>query len=160
MPVSRVDTGRGRVSFAATINAPVSELFDLVADPQQHGRLDGSGSVVDVVYGPDRLELGARFSIKMKMFGAPYRITSVVTAFLEGRLVEWRHPAGHRWRWEFAPAGPEGAPSSALVTETFDYAAAGRWQAHLYELVGFPRRNANGIEDTLHGLQRRYRLLS
>jgi hypothetical protein len=73
-------------------------IFDIAADPHRHGELDGSGTVMGTVAGPQRLAKGARFSVKMKQRGVPCRITSQVTEFEDGRVVEWRHPMGHRWR--------------------------------------------------------------
>ncbi|SOD70909.1 YD repeat-containing protein [Jatrophihabitans sp. GAS493] len=152
MTISSVNTGAHRVSRSATIAAPVGELFEMVADPHRHAELDGSGTVHDTVSGPSRLAKGEKFSVKMKMYGLGYRITSRVTDFDEGRVVEWRHPLGHRWRWEFTPLSPE----QTLVTETFDYGAAGSSRTKVYELLGFPKQNAAGIESTLRGLQTRY----
>ena len=68
-----------------------------------------------------RLVPGAKFSTKMRMFGVPYRITSTVTAIRPDELIEWRHPVGHRWRWEFTAL----TPTLTRVTETFDYRDAG-----------------------------------
>lgn len=103
MTVSSVDAGPRRVSRTVEVQAPAGELFALVADPSRHGELDGSGTVPETVKGPQRLTEDARFSVKMKQYGVPYRITSRVTEISEGRVVEWRHPFGHRWRWEFTP---------------------------------------------------------
>jgi hypothetical protein len=50
----------------------------------------------------------------MKQYGVPYKITSTVTAFKADQLLEWQHPAGHRWRWELA----EIAPGITQVTKT------------------------------------------
>src|SRR4051812_30198336 len=94
------------VSRRIVVAAPAADLFALVADPHRHGELDGSGTVRNAVSGPDRLRLGDRFSVAMRLGPLPYRITSVVTAFEENTRLEWRHPAGHRWRWEFAATSP------------------------------------------------------
>jgi hypothetical protein len=90
----------------------------------------------------------------MKMFGLPYRITSTVTELKPNRLIEWRHPLGHRWRWEFEPV----SPTDTRVTETFDYRDAGNLKTALkyYEATGFAKRNGTGIESTLQKLQDRY----
>jgi uncharacterized protein YndB with AHSA1/START domain len=150
--ITVVDAGAHKVSRAASVGAPAGELFDLLADPYRHAELDGSGTVVDTVRGPHRLAPGETFSVKMKMYGLPYRITSRVTAFEEGRLIEWRHPLGHRWRWELEPES-EGA---TLVTETFDYSSTDLVRARALELFGMPKQNAAGIEATLTNLQARY----
>jgi hypothetical protein len=152
MAVTAVDTGHRKVSRAAEVHAPAGELFDIVADPHRHGELDGSGTVMGTVGGPRRLAQGARFSVKMKQYGVPYQITSRVTEFDDGSVVEWRHPLGHRWRWEFTPSSGD----STRVTETFDYSQVGPLHARALELFGYPQRNAAGIEATLRQLQARY----
>ncbi len=94
--VTTVDAGPRKVARRVTVNAPASEVFGLVADPRRHGELDGSGTVRDTAKSPDVLTEGAQFSVRMRMFGLPYRITSTVTEFEKDRVVEWRHPLGHR----------------------------------------------------------------
>ena len=126
----------------------------MVADPRRHHELDGSGTVGDNIKVPAKLVVGSKFSTKMKMYGTPYRITSRVTALKPGELVEWRHPVGHRWRWEFEPL----SPTRTRVTETFDYREAGAIKNGLkyYERMGFRKANAAGIEATLAKLRDRY----
>ncbi|SDD95334.1 SRPBCC family protein [Rhodococcus tukisamuensis] len=164
--VVTVDRGPRQVARSAVVDADAAELFDQLADPRRHGDLDGSGTVLGAVSSPDRLGLGDKFTVSMRMYGFPYRITSRVTAFEEGRLIEWRHPFGHRWRWEFEPeaatggtAAPEAGAGTASprtrVTEVFDYSSAGL--AKMLELTGFPAKNGEGITSTLSMLQSRYR---
>lgn len=152
MTITSVNTGSHHVSRSALVQAPVAELFALVADPRRHSDLDGSGTVRDTVSGPATLSRGAKFSVKMSQYGVPYRITSQVTEFEPDRVVEWRHPAGHRWRWEFLAESAE----TTRVTETFDYSHGLGQRARIYELFGMPKKNAAGIEATLSNLQRRY----
>lgn len=134
------------------VQAPAEEVFALVADPHRHGELDGSGTVRGTTSGPSRLSQGARFSVAMRQYGVPYRITSRVTQFEEGRVVEWRHPAGHRWRWEVTPV----TPTTTRVTETFDYSTVPSVQGKVLELLGVPGQNAAGIEATLRQLASRF----
>jgi hypothetical protein len=154
MMITTVDAGPHQVSRSVEVHASPAELFAIVADPRRHSELDGSGTVGNNIRGPAPLHLGARFSTKMKMFGLPYRITSTVTDLTPDRLIEWRHPLGHRWRWEFEPV----SPTRTRVTETFDFRDAGPVKDHLryYEATGFAKRNAAGIEATLRRLNERY----
>ena len=145
MSVKAVDSGPRKVSYSAEVPRPAEELFALVADPHRHGELDGSGTVRDAVSGPTRVREGDKFSVKMKMFGVPYRITSTVTQCVDSRIVEWKHPGGHRWRWEFEPDGD----GRTLVTETFDYSTIPGVQAKALELLGMAKQNAAGIQKTL-----------
>jgi uncharacterized protein YndB with AHSA1/START domain len=133
------------VSGRTTIAAPPRVVFAIVADPRAHPRIDGSGSVQQVVDGPERLEKGAVFGVSMRMFGMPYTIRNRVVEFEQDRLIAWRHFAGHRWRYELEP----GEPGSTVVTETFDYSRYGRVPAAGLRLAGFPERNRAGIAATL-----------
>jgi Polyketide cyclase / dehydrase and lipid transport len=153
MTVTVVDAGSRTVSRAVEVPARAAEIFDIVADPHRHAELDGSGTVMGAVAGPRRLFAGARFSVQMKQHGVAYRITSRVTDFDEGRVVEWRHPMGHRWRWELTPLSED----LTRVTETFDYSQVGSGRAIALELLRTPRQNTAGIEATLRQLQARYR---
>ena len=148
------DAGPHQVSRSIEVNAPASELFAIVADPRRHHELDGSDTVRDNVTCPDQVNPGARFTTAMKMFGVPYRLTSTVTAATPDELFEWRHPFGHRWRWEFASL----TPTLTRVTETFDYRDTGPIKDTLkyYERMGFAKSNASGIEATLTKLGERY----
>jgi hypothetical protein len=155
MTVTPVEAGPNQVSRAVVVHAPAAELFALVADPRRHHELDGSGTVGENIDGPSRLVPGARFSTKMRMFGVPYRITSTVTAVQPNELIEWRHPVGHHWRWEFVAL----SPTETRVTETFDYRDTGPIKDRLkyYRRTGFVKRNAAGIEATLAKLADRYK---
>lgn len=115
-----IDTGeRWTRSARIEIDAPAGEIFDLLADPRQHPRVDGSGSVQAHVSGPQRLSLGDHFGMDMRI-GFPYRIDNVVVEFEEGRRIAWRHLGRHRWRYELEPIDDR----RTLVTETFDGSTA------------------------------------
>jgi hypothetical protein len=152
--VTTVDGGPLQVSRSVDVAAPASELFAIVADPRRHHEIDGSGTVGDNIRAPEHLEMGSRFTTKMRMYGVPYRMTSTVTALAQDQLIEWRHPFGHRWRWELQAT----SPTTTRVTETFDYREAGTLKNRLkyYKATGFVKRNAAGIEATLRRLRDRY----
>jgi hypothetical protein len=154
MTVVVVDRGPRQVSRSVEVAAPAAELFAFAADPRRHSELDGSGTVRDNIKVPAALVEGSKFSTSMKMYGLPYRITSTVTAFKPNEVVEWRHPLGHRWRWEFESL----SPTTTRVTETFDYRDAGALKNRLkyYERMGYAKGNASGIEATLAKLRDRY----
>jgi uncharacterized protein YndB with AHSA1/START domain len=99
------------------IAAPAGEIFDLLADPAQHSRIDGSGSVRGArSASPQRLALGTKFSMDMKV-GVPYRMTNEVVEFEEGRRLAWRHMGGHIWRYVLEPIDD----STTRVIEEFDW---------------------------------------
>ena len=49
------------------INAPASKIFDLLANPASHQLFDGSETIQGAISGPERLFLGAQFSMAMKI---------------------------------------------------------------------------------------------
>jgi uncharacterized protein YndB with AHSA1/START domain len=102
-------------SARTTIAAPPATVFAILADPRQHPRIDGSGTVRATRSGPERLELGAEFGMDMKV-GAAYKIKNKVVEFEEGRLIAWRHKGLHRWRYELTPTTAGGTE----VVETWD----------------------------------------
>ena len=154
MTVHPVDAGPRQVSRSVEVAAPAADLYAMVSDPRRHHEFDGSGTVRRNIKAPTKLTAGDRFSTKMRMFGIPYRITSTVTALKPDELVEWRHPFGHRWRWEFEQL----APTLTRVTETFDYRNTGALKDRLdyYHRLGFAKSNAAGIEATLGRVRDRY----
>jgi hypothetical protein len=103
------------LTASAVIPAPASVVFAILADPRQHPRIDGSGTVRGNVSGPERLVLGSRFGMDMKQ-GAPYKITNKVVEYDEDRLIAWRHIGLHRWRYELEPTNDGGT----RVTESWD----------------------------------------
>ena len=133
-----------RVTASTTIAAPPAVVFAILADPRQHSRIDGSGSVRGSVSGPERLERGAEFGMDMKLFGLPYKISNRVVEFEDGRLIAWRHFGGHRWRYELTPVD-----GGTEVSETFDFSMYPFVGATLIRLAGFPERNRRGIVETL-----------
>jgi uncharacterized protein YndB with AHSA1/START domain len=137
------------VSARTTIAAPPAVVFAIVADPHQHPRLDGSGSVRAVVDGPARLDKGAVFHVALKLFGLPYKITNHVVEFEPDRRIAWRHFGGHRWRYELTPTDDGGTE----VVETFDYSRYPWFGKAIIEGLGFPGRNQRGIEGTLQRLK-------
>lgn len=128
------------VSATRTIAAPASAIFALLADPRQHATFDGSGSLQTVKEAPERLYLGAKFSMNMKM-GLPYLTRNVVVDFVENKSIAWHHFARLVWRYEL-----EDVPGGTKVTESFAYNnLAGR----VIALLGFPERNRQSMEATL-----------
>ena len=111
-----VDTGsRWAKAARIRVDAPAQAVFDVLAAPAQHAAFDGSGTVRAQVSGPERLSLGARFGMGMRI-KLPYRTDNTVVEFEEGRRIAWCHVNRHRWRYELEPVD-EG---STIVTETFD----------------------------------------
>lgn len=97
------------------IDAPAEKIFSYLADPHAHSLFDGSATVESVISGPERLFLGARFGMNMKIkFG--YRITNEVVGFQESKLIAWRHLMKWVWRYELVDLGG----GKTQVSEYFD----------------------------------------
>lgn len=97
------------VTVERVIHAPPEKIFELLANPDRHREIDGSGTVRDLSQESERLELGSTFDMKMKM-GVPYTMTNTVVEFEEGRKIAWqprpklmRSLGGRIWRYELDP---------------------------------------------------------
>jgi hypothetical protein len=133
------------VSESRVIAAEPHRLFDIVANPAMHPVMDGSGSVQSVgARAPERLHLGAKFGMDMKL-GASYKIVNTVVEFEEGQQIAWRHFNGHIWRYIFEPVD-----GGTRVTEQWDARPAHNKLG--LRLMGFPQRNRRGILATLERL--------
>ena len=99
----------------------------------------------DTNSGDERLVMGSRFGMKMKV-GVPYRISSKVVEFEEDRSIAWAHFGGHRWRWTLEPVGD----GRTRVTETFDQSTS-RFPPAL-RLLGYPARHRANVEQSVRNL--------
>jgi hypothetical protein len=143
-PATDPDPVPDRVERATrTIAAPAQVIFDLLADPRQHGVIDGSGSVRDAASGaPERLALGTKFGMSMRIV-VPYRMTNEVVEFEEGRQIGWRHAGGHIWRYVLEPVDE----TTTVVTEEFDWRPSkAPW---FISLTGAAKRNKTALDATL-----------
>lgn len=141
---------RDVVTVERFIPTPAERIFDLLADPDGHARIDGGGTVTRSRGGSRRLALGDTFGMDMKA-GAPYTTRNVVTEFEEGRRIAWQVRAkgflgklftGRTWRYELEPRD-----GGTLVRETWDNSTEempGRLVTRL--LAG---RNREGMTKTL-----------
>ena len=137
------------VSRTREIQAPAQKIFDLLADPRRHHEIDGSGSVQAAqMNAPERLSLGAKFGMNMKI-GLPYRITNTVVEFEEGRQIAWRHFGGHVWRYILEPT-----ESGTRVTEQFDW--TNNRSPLMLKVMNAIENNAKSMEKTLENLARRF----
>jgi uncharacterized protein YndB with AHSA1/START domain len=138
-------TRERQVSDSIVIAAPAADVFAVLADPRQHPRFDGSGTVRGVITGPDALALGSRFGMRMRA-GLPYRVSNVVVEYEKDRRIAWRHGGRHVWRYELEPVD-----GGTRVTETFDWSHA--VLRRVFDVTAVPRRNARAITATLGRLK-------
>jgi uncharacterized protein YndB with AHSA1/START domain len=143
------------ISVERVINAPAAEIFALIADAGKHSSFDGSGTVDHTTAESIPLELGARFSMRMRgrpeTLFAPYTMNNKVIEFERDRLIAWQTTGlggligGRIWRYELSPA--EGG---TLVRETWDVSRD--HQRLMLTMGSMPRQAENGMRATLERL--------
>ena len=110
-------------SVQRVIPAEPKAIFDLLADPDGHARIDGSGTVRKARSGGRRLALGDAFGMDMKL-GVAYSTRNVVIELEDDRRIAWQTLAsgplglvvgGRIWRYTLEPVD-----GGTLVTETWD----------------------------------------
>ena len=144
-------TDDAQVSASIDVDAPPAVVFAILADPRQHSRIDGSGSVGSVVAAPARITAkGQTFTVRMKLFGVPYLIRNRVVEFEQDRRIAWRHFTANRWRYELEPT----ADGGTRVTETFDTSRANDITDAVVRWAKFYERNREGIRGTLERLKK------
>jgi len=105
------------------IKAPASKIFDFISRPNNHPLMDGSGTVKGAFKGPDKLYLGAKFGMKMRL-GIPYFVTNQVVEFKENHVIAWQHLMKNVWRYELQKIDD----NTTLVIESWDgRAALSKW---------------------------------
>ena len=141
-----VDDAPDRVERRSiVVDASAADIFDILANPSRHSDFDGSGSVrSNRATAPERLSLGARFGMDMKIV-VPYRMTSEVVEFSENETVAWCHFGGHMWRYVLEPVD-----GGTRITEEFDWRPSkAPW---FLSAMGYPEKNAVSMEKTLERL--------
>jgi len=128
-----IEMDRDTVSATTVVAAPPADVFDFVRRPANHSVISGDTTVKGTTVGPEVLNEGDRFGMKMRNYGVPYKVTSQVKEFQEGTKIAWSHFSGHRWRWTLEPT----ADGDTRLTETFDLSTARLPPA--LRLMGFPK---------------------
>ncbi|MFM2071783.1 MAG: hypothetical protein RLZZ623_2046 [Actinomycetota bacterium] len=110
------------------IAAPAASIFALIADPNRHHEIDGSGTVQHTNgEASGQLELGTKFGMAMKA-GFSYSMLNTVVEFEQDRCLAWQTTAansvmarmvgGRIWRYELEPAD-----GGTMVRESWDIGA-------------------------------------
>ena len=115
---------RDVVSVERVIAAPPEKIFELLANPDRHHDIDGSGTVRDAKQNPTRLTMGSEFGMAMHL-GIGYSTTNEVIEFDDNQRIAWqtrpngnlqgRFFGGRIWRYELEPAA-----GGTLVRESWD----------------------------------------
>ena len=123
MKAEIINTDNPRLAAARiVINKPASELFDFIANPKNHPKIDGSKMVRGKAYGPKRLSINSWFVMRQLRFGKiPYVMPNKVVEFEEGKLIAWRNASPSRWRYEFVAQ----SDATTQVTQYLDCSHTG-----------------------------------
>jgi uncharacterized protein YndB with AHSA1/START domain len=125
-PSASTTTGTGQTHLEVTgvVPAPPERAFALLADPDRHPELDGSGMIRASGTHLAITELGDVFVMHMhhQRFG-DYDMDNVVTVYEPDQAIGWSpappggEPVGHTWTWRLEPT----ADDSTAVTHTYDW---------------------------------------
>lgn len=114
-----------RIEVTDTVDAPVERVFALLADPDRHPDLDGSGTVHASHTHLAITEVGDVFVMEMDHPArGRYRVENHVVRYEEDRALAWtpaavgKPPSGHVWGWELASDGDD----RTVVTHYHDWA--------------------------------------
>jgi uncharacterized protein YndB with AHSA1/START domain len=132
-----------------TIEATPAKIFDLLSNPRVHNQFDGSGTVKNAVSGPERLSLGATFSMSMKI-KVPYRIKNTVVAFEENKRISWCHLMKWTWTYELQDLGN----GATQVTESFDASNIPAFATWWLKKTGAMAHNPKWMAKSLVSLKR------
>ncbi len=122
------------ITVSRRIGSPASVIFQVLADPDRHRDLDGSGMLRGMVSGSRISGVGDIFVMKMYFTElGEYEMNNHVVEYEPDRRIGWEpeagrgHPNtapeaerqarwGQRWSFELTPDGPD----ATIVTEIFD----------------------------------------
>ncbi|HNV11232.1 MAG TPA: hypothetical protein PKN27_07865 [Propionibacteriaceae bacterium] len=116
------------ISASVVIDAPAEVVFAFIAHPANHQIFDASNMVGDTLTHGRIAAVGQVFSMNMTWTDgtrvAHYITDNHITAFDEGRVIEWmpaaagKEPWGWRWRYDLEPLHHD---NSTRVTLTYDW---------------------------------------
>lgn len=118
---SRNNRDRRTVTVQRVLPVAAAVIFDFLAQPANHPRLDGSDTLRGTLDAPDRLARGATFTMNMQQSRFAYASHNQVVEWEPNVLLTWETTGrwhGHRtvggqwWRWQLLPT-PDAANSSA-----------------------------------------------
>lgn len=142
------------IAVERVIDHSAAEIFEILSNPENHARLDGSG-MVRGDYKSDRIEeTGQVFTMDMyaENMGGEYRTDNHVTGCVKDKLLAWKtapagtEPPGWEWIWELEPRGPE----STRVVLTYSWEDV--TDSELLKKVSFPVVPAKDLEESLANL--------
>jgi uncharacterized protein YndB with AHSA1/START domain len=140
-----------QIQVSRIVDAPIERVFALLADPDRHPDLDGSGTLRASRTHTVITEVGDVFIMELhaKHFGH-HQSQSVVTTYVRDRAIGWSsgpvggEPFGYTFTFTLEPDGND----HTLVTETYDWSAVTDAQV----LATMPRVSSEDMSRTLDRL--------
>jgi uncharacterized protein YndB with AHSA1/START domain len=137
-----------------TINAPASQIFEVLSDPARHTEFDGSGFLRSAVNAQQVSAVGDTFRMNMEgdHMGGEYQVDNHVTGFQPNSLIAWKtapagtEPPGWEWLYELKADGSD----QTDVSLTYDWTHVS--DQGLLEQIGFPLVSADAMKSSLASL--------
>ena len=115
-----------QIEVSRVVEAPIERVFALLADPDRHPDLDGSGTLRASRTHTVITEVGDVFIMDLRAEDiGDYQSKCVVTTYVGDRAIGWSpgpvdgDPFGHTFTFTLEPDGDE----YTLVTQTYDWSA-------------------------------------
>ena len=147
-----------RMTATITIQAPVQDVFDVLADPSTHEAIDGTGWVRESLDGKPLIQTGQIFRMAMyhdNYGGMHYEMANRVEVFEPTRAIAWLPGQGDDdasvefggwiWRYDLEPLGDD----RTEVTLTYDWSAV---PAATREHIEFPPFDRQHLDNSLKHL--------
>lgn len=140
-----------------TVAAHIDDVFAVLANPDTHQAIDGTGWVREALDGAPITAAGQQFRMAMYHDNHPdgsYEMANTVRVFEPPRAIAWEPGqagpdgeigyGGWIWRYDLAPVA-----DGTLVTLTYDWSAVA---AETREHIGFPPFERSHLENSLSHL--------
>ncbi|MDO5495818.1 MAG: SRPBCC family protein [bacterium] len=106
-----------KITVTRVIDAPASEIFQVLSNPERHSEFDGSGTVRSDEKSNRIQSTGDVFVMNMfnEEMGGDYKMHNHVTGFDQNRLISWQpaeeerkdSPAGWEWTYRLESQGSD-----------------------------------------------------
>lgn len=147
------------MSAVRTINASAETVFGILADPNAHAAIDGTGWVRDALDGEPVTRAGQTFRIAMYHDNHPnkdYEMENRVRDFDPPRVISWEpgqrsapggglEVGGWVWRYDLTPSGED----ETQVTLSYDWSAVPQ---ETRQNIGFPPFERSHLDNSLEHL--------
>jgi hypothetical protein len=152
------------ITASTTVPAPVDVVFDILADPSTHQKIDGTGWVREPLDGDRLIESGQIFRMAMHHDNHPqqyYEMSNRVELLDRPRTIAWQPGqgpgdkgnlmpgteiefGGWLWRYDLEPAGE----NQTRVTLTYDWSGVPAG----FRDIEFPPFPASHLDNSLENL--------